>query len=55
MNQLIDMGDIEGFQKVSKVYNDLMKSGKFKLWAMKNFTQLSLGVNNLILLANGEP
>ena len=29
MNQLIDMGDIEGFQKVSKVYNDLMKSGKF--------------------------
>lgn len=29
MNQLIDIGDIEGFQKVSKVYNDLMKSGKF--------------------------
>lgn len=29
MNQLIDIGDIEGFQKVSKVYNELMKSGKF--------------------------
>ena len=28
-NQLIDIGDIEGFQKMSKVYNDLMKSGKF--------------------------
>jgi hypothetical protein len=28
-NQLIDMGDIEGFQKMSKVYDTLMKSGKF--------------------------
>ena len=28
-NQLIDIGDIEGFQKMSKVYNELMKSGKF--------------------------
>ena len=28
-NQLIDMGDIEGYQKMSKVYNELMKSGKF--------------------------
>jgi hypothetical protein len=28
-NQLIDMGDVEGFQKMSKVYNELMKSGKF--------------------------
>lgn len=27
-NQLIDTGDIEGFQKMSKVYNDLMKSAK---------------------------
>lgn len=30
-NQLIDMGDIEGFQKMSKVYDSLMKSGKFKM------------------------
>lgn len=29
-NQLIDMGDIEGYQKVSKVYDNLMKSGKFQ-------------------------
>lgn len=28
-NQLIDMGDIEGYQKMSKVYNELMKSGNF--------------------------
>ena len=28
-NQLIDIGDIEGFQKMSIVYDSLMKSGKF--------------------------
>ena len=28
-NQLIDLGDIDGYQKASKVYNELMKSGKF--------------------------
>ena len=28
-NQLIDIGDIEGFQKMSKVYDSLTKSGKF--------------------------
>ena len=28
-NQLIDMGDIEGFQKMEKAYNSLMKSGNF--------------------------
>lgn len=28
-NQLIDAGDVEGFQKMSKVYDSLMKSGKF--------------------------
>ena len=28
-NQLIDIGDVEGFQKMSKVYDQLMKSGKF--------------------------
>ena len=37
-NQLIDIGDIEGFQKMSKVYDSLMKSGRFRLWTMKNFT-----------------
>ena len=28
-NQLIDIGDVEGFQKMSKGYDSLMKSGKF--------------------------
>lgn len=28
-NQLIDAGDIDGFQKMSKVYDSLMKSGNF--------------------------
>ena len=28
-NQLIDAADIEGYQKMSKVYDSLMKSGKF--------------------------
>ena len=28
-NQLIDIGDVEGYQKVAKVYDGLMKSGKF--------------------------
>lgn len=28
-NQLIDIGDVDGFQKMSKVYDNLMKSGKF--------------------------
>ena len=28
-NQLIDMGDVDAYQKMSKVYDTLMKSGKF--------------------------
>lgn len=28
-NQLIDMGDVDGFQKMSKTYDQLMKAGKF--------------------------
>lgn len=28
-NELIDLNDIEGYQKMSKVYDSLMKSGKF--------------------------
>lgn len=28
-NQLIDIGDVEGFQKISRVYDSLMKSGNF--------------------------
>lgn len=35
-NQLIDIGDVEGFQKMSKVYDSLMKSGKFTAAQNKN-------------------
>lgn len=28
-NKLIDLGDVDGFTKAAKAYNDLMKSGKF--------------------------
>ena len=28
-NQLVDLGDVEGYQKMSKVYNDLMRAGNF--------------------------
>lgn len=44
LNQLLDAGDIAEAQKVAKMYDTLLKSGKFKLWTMKNFAQLSLGV-----------
>ena len=36
-NQLIDIGDIEGFQKMQKAYDNLMKSGKFT--AQQNKTE----------------
>lgn len=37
-NQLIDLGDVEGAQKMIKVYDTLMKSGKFDKWTVKNFS-----------------
>ena len=42
-NQLLDIGDVDGAQKMVKMYDSLMKSGKFKLWTMKNFTQFIIG------------
>lgn len=36
-NQLIDIGDVEGYQKMSRVYDQLMKSGKFT--AVQNKTE----------------
>ena len=35
-HQLIDLGDVEGFQKMSKVYDTLMKSAKFTAAQDKN-------------------
>lgn len=44
-NQLIDMGDIEGYQKMSKVYDNLMKSGKFT--AAQNKADADQGINSI--------
>lgn len=35
-NELVDINDIEGYQKMSKVYDQLMKSGKFQASQNKN-------------------
>lgn len=42
-NQMLDMGDVDAAQKMIRMYDVLMKSGKFKLWTMKNFSSVSLG------------
>lgn len=47
-NQCIDAGDIEGFQKMSRTYDQLMKSGNFDLWSMKNFTSYHWGQSMMI-------
>lgn len=54
-HQLIDLGDIEGFQKVSKVYDTLMKSAKFT--AAQNKAESGEFVNavsELVLLCEKE-
>ena len=40
---MLDMGDVDAAQKMIRMYDVLMKSGKFKLWTMKNFSSVSLG------------
>ena len=44
-NQCIDAGDIEGFQKVSKVYDSLMKSGRFQ--AVQNKEAEEEGIDSI--------
>ena len=44
-HQLIDLGDIEGFQKMSKVYDSLMKSAKFT--AVQNKAESGEYVNSI--------
>lgn len=54
-HQLIDLGDIEGFQKMSKVYDALMKSSKFT--AVQNKAESGEFVNSiseLVLLCEKE-
>lgn len=44
-NQLIDVGDIDGYQKMSKVYDSLMKSGKFT--AVQNKVAEGEGIDSI--------
>lgn len=44
-NQLIDVGDIDGYQKMSKVYDSLMKSGKFT--AVQNKAAEGEGIDSI--------
>ena len=50
MNQAIDCGDVEGFQKLSKVSSDLRKSAKFT--AAQNKEQKNYAQKELINLIN---
>ena len=43
-NQLLDIGDVDGAQKMTKMYDSLMKAGSFKRWTMKNFSNLLIRV-----------
>lgn len=54
-NQLIDAGDIEGFQKMSKVYDSLMKSGKFTAAQIKEQEGESIdSIGELVALCEKE-
>ena len=43
-DQLLNIGDMDGAQKAIKMYDMLMKSGKFKWWTMKHFTSCHWGL-----------
>ena len=53
-NQLIDMGDIEGFQKMSKVYDSLMKSGKFTAQQNKEDGEFIDAIGQLVEICEKE-
>ena len=54
-HQLIDLGDIEGFQKVSRVYDTLMKSAKFTAAQNKAESgEYVSAIDELVLLCERE-
>lgn len=54
-NQLIDAGDIDGFQKMQKAYDSLMKSGKFTAAQNKeNPANLIDSIGELVALCEKE-
>lgn len=54
-NQLLDIGDVDGAQKMIKMYDGLMKSGKFTAAQNKNEAgQYADAISELVLLAEKE-
>lgn len=54
-NALIDAGDIEGFQKMSKVYNELMKSAKLTAAQIKGDDEDEIdSVGEIVALCEAE-
>lgn len=54
-NQCIDCGDLDGFQKMSKVYNELMKSAKLTAAQIKPESNECINsVSELVALAESE-
>ncbi len=54
-NQLIDAGDIEGFQKMQKAYDSLMRSGKFTAAQIKEQDGESIdSIGELVALCEKE-
>lgn len=54
-NQLIDAGDIDGFQKMQKAYDSLMKSGKFTAAQNKGeFGEFVDSIGELVALCEKE-
>lgn len=54
-NQLIDAGDIDGFQKMQKAYDSLMKSGKFTAAQNKGeFGEFVDSIGELVALCERE-
>lgn len=54
-NALIDGGDVEGFQKMSKVYNDLMKSAKLTAAQIKSDDEGEIdSIGEIVALCESE-
>ena len=55
MNQSIDVNDFEGYNKLAKVYDSLMKSAKFTAAQNKTESENEFqAVSELILMAEEE-
>lgn len=54
-NQLIDLGDIDGYQKISRVYDTLMKAGRFTASQMKETGEDQMdSISALVALCESE-